>query len=50
MPSQSGMFGDCSGQRRLPVVDVTNGSNVHMRLLPLKFLLSHLFYSSIGMF
>src|ERR1700761_6505004 len=35
-------FGDRGRQRRLAMVDVTDGADVHMRLIALEFLLSHL--------
>jgi len=34
-------LGDCCGQRRLAVVDVTDGSDVDVRLGPLELRLSH---------
>ena len=34
--------GDCGSQRRLAVIDVTNGADVYVRLVPFKFVLSHL--------
>jgi len=32
---------DCRRQRRFAVVDVPNGAHVHVRLVPLKYALSH---------
>jgi len=39
---QPHMLRDRRRQRRLPMIDVTNRSNIHMRLLPLKLFLRHL--------
>jgi hypothetical protein len=36
---------DCSSERGLPVIDVTDGTHVHMRLRPFKCLLGHAFYT-----
>src|SRR5258706_285039 len=33
--------GQGCGERRLPVVDVTNGAHVYVRLVPLEFCLCH---------
>jgi len=35
-------LGDCRRQRGLAMVNVTNGPNVHVRLIALEFLLSHI--------
>ena len=40
-------LGDRRGQRRLAMVDVTDGADVHVRLVPLEFSLSHFYASSL---
>src|SRR5277367_1177695 len=35
-------LGDCRGQRGLAMVDVTDGSDIHVRLTAFKFLLGHM--------
>jgi hypothetical protein len=42
------MLGDGGGQRGLAVVDMTNGPDVHVRLLALKLLLGHLLSPKLG--
>jgi len=39
-------LGDCSRQRRLAMVDVTDGADVAVRLVPLEFSLRHFYASS----
>src|SRR3954453_108119 len=42
-------LGDRSGQRRLAVVDVTDGPDIDMRLVPLELLLRHFCKSSLSL-
>jgi hypothetical protein len=36
-------FRDCRRQSRLPVIDVPDGADIHVRLASVKFLFAHLF-------
>ena len=47
---QAGKLGYRRSQSGFPVIDMPDSADIHVRLVPLKFLLSHLLYSSCGMF